>query len=201
MYIHVCRKGVLVKTATKTTTDCSKGFEVTMVKDEDGRRRVRICAQVNAWNLQVCWISLLLSVLNYRRLAVQNDWSTVQCDMNFAVTALSPSLVPSLCFSLPPTLCETLFLRDCVGRPCSLSTRHIIFMPHQSLALFPSLSHAGMHAYSLSVRLYLSLSLSRALSFPYPLARLCARSLAPSLPRSLMRTLLIPNHQNSLCDS
>ena len=94
-------------------------------------------------------------------------------------------LVPSLCFSLPPALCETLFLRDCVGHPCSLSTRHTLFMLHQSLALFPSLSHAGMHACSLCVRLYLSLSVSRALSFPYPLALLCVRSLAPSLPRSL----------------
>jgi len=45
MHIPVCRKGVLVKTATKTMTDCSKGVEVAMVKDEDGRQRVRIlCA-------------------------------------------------------------------------------------------------------------------------------------------------------------
>ena len=62
-HICICRKGNLVKTTTKTTTDRSKGIEVAVVKDNDGRRRVHILsAGYNAWNVQVSRISLCLCV-------------------------------------------------------------------------------------------------------------------------------------------
>ena len=62
-HICICRKGSLVKTTTKTTTDRSKGIEVAVVKDNDGRRRVHILsAGYNAWNVQVIRISLCMYV-------------------------------------------------------------------------------------------------------------------------------------------